>query len=517
MVASEMFSSIEPESYEQAVHNDNKDEWQEAMKDEMQSHRENQTWELMNLPAGKKAIPCKWVFKVKNNPDGSIERYKARLVIKGCAQKEGIDYDQTFSPVVRNTTIRTLLSVAASDKMHLMQFDVSTAFLYGDLQEEIYMKQPEGFSDGTAKVCKLKKSLYGLKQAPRCWNTRLGTFLKKLGFKQSDADPCLFILEKGIKKLLLALYVDDGIVAATDESELSAFAENLKSEFKIVTKPATYFLGMEIDQKPDGSIKISQAAYTRKVLDQFSMSECRPCVTPIISSEKAEPNVSDEPVKFPYRSAVGALLYLMTGTRPDIAFAVSVVSRNLENPTQCDVVQVKRILRYLKNTIDTGIVYKPQDKKCTLLCYSDADHAGDTTTGRSTTGVVCIYAEGAISWLSQRQASVAISTTEAEIVAASEAAREILWLKRLLSDIVKFSDKPQLQVDNEAAVKLAQNPELHRRTKHIRTRHFFVRELVTGGEIDIKRVSSEAQLADMLTKPLHGPRLQSLIKEIGLQ
>lgn len=517
MVASEIFNSTEPDSYEEAVRSDNNDEWQEAMQQEMQSHRENQTWELVDLPEGKKAIPCKWVFKVKTQPDGSVERYKARLVIKGCAQKKGIDYDQTFSPVVRNTTIRTLLSVAASDKMHMMQFDVSTAFLYGGLQEEIYMKQPEGFSDETAKVCKLNKSLYGLKQAPRCWNARFGTFLKKHGFKQSDSDPCLFILERGKKKLLLALYVDDGIVAATDKDELSVFEEKLKSEFKIVTKPATYFLGIEIDQKSDGSIKIGQATYTRKVLNQFGMSDCRPCVTPIISSEKAESNDSDESVEFPYRSAVGALMYLMTGTRPDIAFAVSVVSRNLENPTHSNVIQVKRILRYLRGTTDTGIVYKPQHMKSTLLCYSDADHAGDETTCRSTTGVICVYAEGAISWLSQRQASVAISTTEAEIVAASEAAREILWLKRLLSEIVKFDDTPQLHVDNEAAIKLAQNPELHRRTKHIRTRHFFVRELVTNGEIDIQRVSTEVQLADMLTKPLQRPRLQSLIKEIGLQ
>lgn len=520
MMASEMFDSTEPESFEEAVRNDNKDEWREAMQNEMQSHQENHTWELVDLPEGKKAIPCKWVFKVKTNPDGSIERYKARLVIKGCAQKKGVDYDQTFSPVVRNTAIRTLLSTAASEKMSLMQFDVSTAFLYGNLSEEIYMKQPEGFTDGTNKVCKLNRSLYGLKQAPRCWNARLGTFLKKLGFRQSDADPCLFIFEKGINKLLIALYVDDGIVAATDKDELTAFAEKLKSEFKVVrlvTKPATYFLDMEINQQSDGSIKISQAACTRKVLDQFGMTECRPCVTPIISSEKAEADDDKKPVTFPYRSAVGALMYLMTGTRPDIAFAVSVASRNLENPTQSDVTQVKRILRYLRGTADAGIVYKPQHKKNTLLCYSDADHAGDKSTGRSTTGVVCIYAGGAISWLSQRQTSVAISTTEAEVVAASEAAREILWVKRLLSDIVKFSDKPQLQVDNEAALKLAQNPELHRRTKHIRTRHFFVRELVTSGELDIKRVSTEAQLADALTKPLHGPRLKSLVKEMGLQ
>ena len=315
---------------------------------------------------------------------------------------------------------------------------------------------------------------------------------------------------------MLALYVDDGIVAATDNRELSEFADKLKSEFKIVTKPATYFLGVEINQKSDGSIKISQAAYTEKVLDQFGMSDCRACVTPISSSEKAEADASNETVRFPYRSVVGALMYLMTGTRPDIAFAVSVVSRNLENPDQTDVIQVKRILRYLKGTSDIGIVYKPQHSRNTLQCYSDADHASDKTTGRSTTGVVCIYAAGAISYLIQRQTSVAISTTEAELVAASEATREVVWLKRLLKDIVGLDDIPVIQIDNEAAIRLAQNPEYHRRTKHIQTRHFFIREKVIGGEVEVQSVATELQVADALTKPLLRPRLQQLMIQMGL-
>ena len=520
--AEAVFSPSEPNSFEAAVHSDHRTDWQTAMENEMQSLQENQTWELVDLPTGKKAISCKWVYKVKQNPDGSIERYKARLVIKGFSQTKGVDYDQTFSPVVRNSTIRTLLSVAASERMHLMQFDVSTAFLYGDLTEEIYMKQPEGFSDNSDRVCKLKRSLYGLKQAPRCWNRRFGSYLQKLGFQQSDADPCLFILEKDSKKLLLALYVDDGIVAATDEHELLDLAAKLKSEFKIVTKPATYFLGVEINQRSDGSVKISQGAYTKKLLDQFGMSECRPCVTPIISSENTVVNekvdsTETESVKFPYRSAVGALMYLMTTTRPDIAYAVSVVSRKLENPTNGDVVQVKRIFRYLRGTADVGIVYKPEQHRNTLLCYSDADHAGDKSSSRSTTGVVCIYSGGAISWLSQRQSSVAISTTEAEIVAASEAAREVVWLKRLLNELVALDGVPEIQIDNEAAIRLAQNPEYHRRTKHIQTRHFFIREQVAEGEIGVKSVTTELQVADALTKALLGPRLKLLMNKMGLE
>lgn len=206
----------------------------------------------------------------------------------------------------------------------------------------------------------------------------------------------------------------------------------------------------------------------------------------------------------------------MVGTRPDIAYAVSVVSRKLENPTGMDCIKFKRILRYLQYAPDTGILYKKDYKKGILECYSDADHGGCTITGRSTTGVLCMYAGGAVSWMSQRQSSVAISTTEAEVVAASEGARECIWLIRLMNDLVGLKETPVLQVDNEAAIRLAENPEFHKRTKHIRIRHFFVRELVKNGSIKIRKVSSDHQLADILTKPVPRPRLYKIISSVGL-
>jgi hypothetical protein len=518
----------EPETYGEAISGTECASWTEAMESEIKSLNENGTWTLEKLPAGFKAIPCKWVYKVKNNPDGSIDRYKARLVIKGCAQKKGIDYDETFSPVAHRSSIRTVISVAANENMTLLQFDVSTAFLYGELEEEIYMQQPSGFDDGSGRVCRLRKSLYGLKQAPRCWNKRLYDFLRSRDFEQSEADPCVFVRHRGKQKIIIALYVDDGLVAATSEQEAELLIAELKSEFQVKAKEASYFLGLEINKSPVG-IKISQGSYTRKLLQRFGMEGCRAISTPILaeSAKSGKAGLHDEsPDKktdtvsgkqFSYRSAVGGLLYLSTGCRPDIAYAVSVVSRSLENPTSDDFVKVKRIFRYLQGTREHGIVYQQDYKKGIIECYSDADHGGDRSCGRSTTGVMCIYSAGAISWLSQKQASVAISTTESEIVAASEAAREVVWLKRLLSGMTTLEELPCLQVDNEAAVKLAHNPELHRRTKHIQIRHFFVREMVTDGDIQVNRVSSELQLADMLTKPLHKPRLESLIKKIGLQ
>ena len=475
----------EPETYDEAVQCEQHKYWSEGMKSEIDSLYENETWTLEQLPAGRNAIPCKWVYKVKHNADGSVNRFKARLVIKGYSQRKGVDYDQTFSPVARISSIRALISVAATEKMLLKQFDVSTAFLYGELKEEIFMQQPEGFNDGSGRVCQLRRSLYGLNQALRCWNKRFGDFLRKRNFQQSEADPCVFMRCRGTKKIIIGLFVDDGLVAATSEEEANLFLDELKSEFKITAREATYFLGLEISRQEDGSVKISQEGYTRKLLEQFGMSECRSLSTPAVtesgkavSAKNIDSNLKGDSCsveQFSYRSAVGALLYLSTGMRPDISYAVGVASRTLENPSPDDFVRVKRIFRYLQGTANNRLVYKPGYKEGVIECYSDADHGGDQSTGRSTTGVVCLHAGGAISWQSQRQASVAISTTEAEIVAASEAAREIVWLKRLLAAMTVINKMPELQVDNEAAVKLAQNPEFHRRTKHIRLRHFYVR------------------------------------------
>jgi len=254
------------------------------------------------------------------------------------------------------------------------------------------------------------------------------------------------------------------------------------------------------------------------------MGECRSCPTPAIKESgkavsenpSADKDVASNCEHFSYWSAVGALLYLATGSRPDVAHAVGVASRNLENPSNEDFVRVKRIFRYLRGTADRGLVYKPAYKPAVIKNYSDADHGSDLQTGRSTTGVVCLHAGAAISWCSQRQASVAISTTEAEIVAASEAAREVVWLKRLMETMTVMNNVPELYVDNDAAVKLALNPEFHRRTKHIHIRHLLVRERVSEGELDVTRVSTEFQLADIMTKPLHKPRFETVCNQIGL-
>lgn len=508
----------EPQSFKEAMESPDKLKWQEAMQNEITSLKENHTWDLVNLPKRRKALPCRWVYKIKFNPDGSVDRYKARMVIKGYSQIPGVDYDRTFSPVARLTTVRSLLAVAAKENLKVTQFDVTTAFLNGELEDEIYMKQPEGYEDGTKRVCKLKRSLYGLKQAPRCWNICIAEFLLKSGFKQSEADPCLFVRNKNQLKVAVALYVDDGLIAHNTTAAGEEFLNELKSRFKITFKPASYFLGMEIIVRQDNSIFLCQKAYTKKILQKYGMSECKPAPSPVIkNNEIGKDEDSNTKSVFPYRQAVGALSYLSVGTRPDITYAVGVASRNLSAPTKEDVLLIKRIFRYLKGTLEQGLTFTNKSPP-RMVCFSDADHGGDQTTGKSTSGIVCIFSGAAISWRSQKQPTVSLSSMEAEIIAASESAQEILWLNRLLDDLLK-TEKPILNLDNESAVYLAHNPkyEYHKRTKHIKLKHFFIRECVSNGDFIVEQVASEDQLADMLTKPLYGPRLKVLSSRIGLK
>ncbi|GFW24360.1 retrovirus-related Pol polyprotein from transposon TNT 1-94 [Trichonephila clavipes] len=377
------------------------------------------------------------------------------------------------------------------------------------------MKQPEGFKDGSGRVCKLKRSLYGLKQSPRCWNKCFGQFLTDLGFKASEADPCLYIRERKGRKLLIVLYVDDGLIAATDQQDSEMFIKELKTKFKISVGKVSCFLGLEIEHHKDNSITINQKGYARKILKCFGFEECKPVATPMLKDcrlQKSETKNSD----FPYRQAVGALMYLMVGTRPDLAYSVGFLSRSVENPSAEDIVKVKRVFRYIAGTVGYGITYHATETKGVLHCYSDSDFGGCTKTSRSTSEYVMIYAGGAISWRSQRQAIVATSTTEAEVIAASEVAKEVIWLCRLIQGIVNLREIPTLQVDNRAAVKLSHNPEYHRRTRHIEIKHFFVREKVLEGKLNVKQVSTEKQVSDILTKPLMKSGLLTLCNQMGL-
>jgi hypothetical protein len=492
----------EPATYVDAMQSSDREKWQVAMDDEMNSLLQNHTWELVEKPCDRAVIKNRWVYRVKTNVDGSVDRFKARLVAKGYSQQAGIDYTETFSPVARLDTVRALLSVAAAEHLNLCQFDVKTAFLYGTIDEVIYMQQPEGFDDGTDKVCLLKKSLYGLKQSPRCWNATFKAFLDSHDLKQSASDPCLFYSERASHKLILALYVDDGLVAYENNDDFEKLIADMKSDFMITVSPALCFLGLQIERLTDGSVFVTQESYTRKILERFNMLQCNKVDTPMDKLSDAEEK-SDSIIvtDVPYQEAIGSLMYLATGTRPDIMFAVSYLSRALKQPTKRDWDKVKRVFKYLKGTSNKGVLFDSNGDKGILKSYSDADFAGDVLSRHSTSGVVCMHMGGPVSWSSQRQKSIALSTTEAEFVAASEATKEVIWLSRLLNEITSITT-PLLFVDNMSAIKLIKNPVFHKRSKHIEVRHFFVREKVAEGVLTVEHISGTEQIADILTKPL---------------
>lgn len=508
--------SDEPATYEEAIRGNNRAHWVNAMANEYDSLMKNRTWILVESPCDQKVIDNRWVYKIKQNTDGSIERYKARLVVRGFSQQHGIDYLETFSPVVKFTSIRTILALAAARKMKLKQFDVKTAFLYGDLQESVFMKQPVGYDNGSGRVCKLLKSLYGLKQSSRCWNKRFTDFITKFDFKPCSADPCVFVREKFKKMTVLAIYIDDGLIASDDENDIAAVISFLCKEFEMKSFNVECFLGLQIAYRPDGSIHIHQEAYAEKVLKRFNMMECNPVKTPTDASQNLGDFTVEETVQFPYREAVGSLMYLAIGTRPDISFAVGNVSRYMEKPNNAHVEAVKRVLKYIKRTMNTDILYK-KDVNLEFSAYSDADYAGDVLTRKSTSGYAFMLGNGIVSWASQRQKSVATSTTEAEYIAASEAVKELVWLERFLNELLGKSMKAVLYIDNQSAIRLIKNPEFHKRTKHIDVRYHFIREKFEDGFFDLVYIASDEQKADVLTKPLVNAKHQYNCKLLGLQ
>uniref|UniRef100_A0A2N9HLU0 Uncharacterized protein n=1 Tax=Fagus sylvatica TaxID=28930 RepID=A0A2N9HLU0_FAGSY len=476
----------EPSTFHEATKSQEAPMWMVAMQEEIEALHKNKTWDLVPLPQGRKAIGNKWVYKIKRDGNDQVERYRARLVVKGFAQKEGIDFNEIFSPVVRLTTVRVVLAMCATFDLYLEQLDVKTAFLHGELEEEIYMLQPEGFEEKGKEnlVCKLNKSLYGLKQAPRCWYKRFDSFIMSLGYNRHSSDPCVYYKRFGDGNfIILLLYVDDMLVAGPNKDRITDLKAQLAREFEMKDLgPANKILGMQIYRdRNNRKIWLSQKNYLKKILRRFNMQDCKPIPTPLpinfkLSSSMSPSNEAErmEMSRVPYASAVGSLMFAMVCTRPDIAQAVGVVSRYMANPGKEHWNAVKRILRYVKGTSNVALCYGGSD--FTVRGYVDSDYAGDLDKSKSTSGYVFTLAGGAVSWVSKLQSIVATSTTEAEYVAATQASKEAIWLQMLLEELGHKQEKIALFCDSQSALHLAKNPAFHSKTKHIRVQYHFVRE-----------------------------------------
>ncbi|KAD3067191.1 hypothetical protein E3N88_35071 [Mikania micrantha] len=475
----------------------------------------NDTWSLVPRVPDSNIVDCKWVYKIKRDQTGKITRYKARLVAKGYHQQPGIDYQETFSPVVKATTIRVVLSLAVSQKWQLRQLDVQNAFLHGDLKETVYLQQPPSFIDPNKPdyVCLLHKSLYGLKQAPRAWFHWLSTALYNLGFHGSKTDPSLFVYSSRGTLLYMLVYVDDIILIGNDSQELDRVVQSLNRSFAVQDMgPLSYFLGIEI--LPQGlDLLLSQKKYILELLERAGLSKAKPVPSPITTTATLalgdSPPCAD-PVK--YRQGVGALQYV-TLSRPDITFAVNKVCQFMHSPTDNHWSAVKRILRYLQGTSDFGLLLKHDS--ATLLhaytdstfnnitAYSDADWAGCPDDRRSTGGYAIYLGSNLVSWSARKQRTVSRSSTESDYKALADTVDELTWLQTLLRELqVPTKTVPTLWCDNLGATYLSVNPVFHARTKHVEVDFHFVREKVAQGQLSVQFISTNDQIADIFTKPL---------------
>ncbi|CAE5959206.1 unnamed protein product [Arabidopsis arenosa] len=505
----------EPKTVLQALSDD---KWRNAMSEEFDAQLRNFTWSLVPPAPNQNIIGTKWIFKLKYQPDGSIHRHKARLVAKGYNQLKGIDYNETFSPVIKATTIRVVLQTAVSCDWPIKQLDVNNPFLQGTLTEEVYITQPQGFVDVNKPnhVCRLHKALYGLKQAPRAWYEELKNFLLTVGFTNSLADASLFILHRGSSLLYLLVYVDDIIVTSNDNSLLQNTLQSLATRFSIKDpEDLHYFLGLEARRTAHG-LHLTQRRYILDLLTKCHMLDAKPITTPMAASPKLSlhsGSALSDPSEF--RMVIGSLQYLAF-TRPDISYAVNRLSQFMHKPTSDHWQAAKRLLRYLAGTANHGIFFHRNNTN-SIHAFSDADWAGDTDDYVSTHANIVYIGKNPVSWSSKKQKGVARSSTEAEYRSVANTSAEVRWICSLLSELrIKIPASPVIYCDNVGATYLCANPIFHSRMKHLALDYHFIRNQITSGSLRVAHVSSKDQLADALTKPLARAPFSSMSSKIGV-
>lgn len=540
---------LEPLTLAEAKRRDDWGKWRAAMEEEMAAMESMEVWDVVEPPADAKLVSSRWVFKLKLDEQRRASRYRARLVARGFTQREGLDYDETFSPVARLTTIRSLLAYAAHYGLYCHAMDVKTAFLNGAIDKDVFLRIAPDFEtkENQGKAYKLKKAIYGLKQAGRLWNLTLDEQLQHFGYRKCASEPCVYHRGSGDARIIIIVYVDDLVVIGANEKRLASAKSQLKTCFSMTDLgPLKFVLGIEVEYSAEQrTCRLNQIGYLQGLFVKYKVSDdAHPRQQPALNTlDDMTPNT--ETVATPdeihnFASIIGSLQWLAGGTRPDIAFSVGRCARFLANPSKAHFRAVHQILLYLKGTVDYKLTYGKDSKA--LVAYSDSDWAGERSSRRSTTGYVFMIYGATVSWTSRLQPTVALSSVEAEYLAMSTAAREMLWLVALLKEIgnqvqgpvnvavtetthaLRSGDHgllldasvPILASDSAGARVIAANPEHHKRTKHIDVRHHHLRELVQADRLRITTVKGTENPADIFTKALSTVTLHAMAKLLGL-
>lgn len=521
-----------PAKYAEAVNGSDADMWKSSMKVEIDSLEKMGAWKRVqrsSLHAGTRVMPCKWVYKLKHDEKGRVTQAKSRLTFRGDRQRAGIDYDEVFASTGKYKTMRAGLAITAACDHELEQLDVPSAFLNAELDEDevIYMEMPPGFEeDGT--VLRLHKALYGLKQAPRKWQRTCCRFLEQqLKMKACVSDPCLFFKRsKSGRLMLLFLFVDDMQASyhTEDRAEWNEMKQQLIQQFN--TKDmgeSKWILGMAIKRdRKARTITLDQEVYIAKLLERFGMDKCRTAATPEESPSKLKPKLGKERGEVAldgtadrqrYMEMVGGLLYAAISTRPDIAHAVHVLTKHMQQPLRRHEVAAERVMRYLAGTREMGLKFGRRGTQADtrtlyidVVAYADADWANDKSDRKSVTGWIALLNGDVVSWASKKQGLVAQSTCEAELYAAAAAAQEILWLRGLAEELgLQIKSGSTLYGDNQSALKVAEQGVRSERTKHVDVKHHFITERIEMGDIQQQWIATTEQVADALTKGLPGP------------
>jgi hypothetical protein len=494
---------------------DQKD-WIDACLEELRALKKRGVYEIVTLPKGRRAIKNRWVFNTKS--DG---RKRARLVAKGFSQIEGIDFDELFSPVVRYETARLIFDVAALEDWEIESVDVKAAYLYGKLDEEIYMEEPEGFQTHQNKVWRLHRALYGLKQSGLAWWRELTASMKELGFKRCTSGAGVYYyVDPKTKQLIIALvYVDDVAIIG----KRTSIYIDLKKQFMLKWEchdlgESKEFLGMRIQRdRKKRLLFIDQVDYLNKILTKFEI-ESRPTQTPLKSGFIFVKNtgIATPVFKQKYQQLVGSIMYLMIGSRPDIAYATVKLSQQCANPAQEHYDQGLHVLQYLLATRKYRLNFKGASNEA-LVAYSDSDWAQDPTNRKSVTGNYVTLAKGCVSWLNRKQKTVAASSTEAEYMALSDCSKQLVWIHQLLTEIGFIIPSPYLNGDNEGSIFWASNPVQERRSKHIDIRYHIIHEYIEDNKVVLLYIPGDKNPADIFTKNLDRIKFEQIRSLLGME